>query len=97
MATDGTVMRDQHVDLGTAAKGHRVCQHPDAFLGSAKRGAQIVVAYIFYIHPQWHFIKQRYQPFIGVASFSAAQIGGLLWYELTVYRGLSVVAVCQSH
>ncbi len=83
-------MRGQHVDLGAAAKvtGYSgILMLFWIILG----GIQLTIAYMFFNHPQWHFINPKLNSIVAVGTFSAAQIGGLLWYELTVYRGLSVV------
>jgi hypothetical protein len=87
--------RGQHVDLGTAAK---VTGYASIlllfwiFLGSL----QLLISYVISLHPEWHVFNARFRPYAFLVTLSMAQIGGLLWFEWTVYRGLRMVRFANS-
>ncbi|HUO09497.1 MAG TPA: hypothetical protein VM008_14405 [Phycisphaerae bacterium] len=59
---------------------------PWVFLGGAQlMGTELWIAHRLTAH--WH-ISWRMEQIILAASVSIAHIGGLLWYEITVYRGI---------
>ena len=77
------------VFLATSAKVtaySSILMVPWVFLG----GAQLIASQYWSIHHlsyHWH-LSWRVEQIIFAASLSIAHIGGLLWYEITVYRGI---------
>ncbi|MGN6368548.1 MAG: hypothetical protein ACTHN5_09830 [Phycisphaerae bacterium] len=77
------------VFLGTSAKVtaySSILMVPWVFLG----GAQLIASQYWNLH---HFtmhlhVSWRVEQILLAASLSIAHIGGLLWYEITVYRGI---------
>jgi len=83
--------RGAPVDLGAAAK---VTSYASILLlfWILVGGAQLLAVAIIWDHNAWwRPIPPRLRPILSLGSFAAAQIGGLLWFEITVYRGLRVV------
>jgi hypothetical protein len=87
--------RGQHVDLATAAK---VTGYASIlllfwiFIGSI----HLLASYFISLHPEWHVFNARFRPYAFLVTLSIAQIGGLLWFEWTVYRGLRVVRFANT-
>jgi hypothetical protein len=82
-------IRKQTVPLASAAKV--TCYASPlmalwAFLG----GLQIVLLILAY-QRGWMFLHPRVEQIALVASTALAHIGGLLWFEFTVYRGLRAI------
>jgi hypothetical protein len=96
-------MRGNRVDFAAAAK---VTSYSAplmlfwVFLG----GSHLLLAYYFFEHKDIHgggaildlvqrfvLTHLRFVPYIAVGSLAAAHIGGLLWFEFTVYRGLKTI------
>ncbi len=80
------------VYLATAAK---VTAYSASLMGPwvILGGAQLL-AYQYFSTPQFlfqHHIGVRLEQILLAASLSVAHIGGLLWYELTVYRGIRAI------
>jgi len=79
----------QGVFLATSAKVtcySSILMVPWVFLG----GAQLFASQYWNLHHlsyHWH-ISMRTEQILLALSLSIAHIGGLLWYELTVYRGI---------
>lgn len=82
--------RGQHVDLGAAAK---VTAYASILLlfWVLLGGAHLTAALLVTDQSWWLRLKPPMRWWIGYGSLTAAQIGGLVWFEMTVYRGLSVV------
>ena len=77
------------VFLGTSAKVtaySAILMVPWVFLG----GAQLIASQYWNLHHLSHHfhLSWRIEQIILAVSLSIAHIGGLLWYEITVYRGI---------
>jgi len=82
--------RGGNIDLGGAAK---VTCYASGLLPFwvLLAGVQIVAMVICSEHGVFKRVGPRYDEAITLGSLALAHIGGLLWFELTVYRGLRAI------